>query len=99
MVTSEHMDTYRPYRPSNGTEGDIFMTQWCGRCLHDQAHREGHGDACDIATDTMAYSISDPEYPKEWRQDGPSGPRCTNFQPENVETQPLDPGAVVTPLP
>lgn len=24
-----------PYRPSNGSEGDIFMRLWCEQCHHD----------------------------------------------------------------
>lgn len=68
-----------PYRPSNGTEGEIFMSQWCARCVRDEGSREDSGDGCAILADTFAYRISEPEYPKEWRSDGPQGPRCTAF--------------------
>ena len=62
-----------PYRPSSGSEGADFMEQWCCRCEADV-----NGD-CPIAADTMIYRISDPQYPSEWREDGPLGPRCTAF--------------------
>ncbi|MDQ3288657.1 MAG: hypothetical protein M3Q42_10445 [Pseudomonadota bacterium] len=59
------------YRPSNGTEGDGFMAQWCDRCakLAD----------CEIVTATMAYDVEDDEYPGEWIEDEANGPRCTAF--------------------
>lgn len=68
------------YRPSNRTEGEIFMSDWCVMCERDRAHREGDGDSCPIAAATMAFDVDDPEYPKEWRRDGPQGPRCTAFE-------------------
>jgi hypothetical protein len=30
-----------PYRPSNGTEGEMFQEQWCEKCEHDLAARKG----------------------------------------------------------
>ena len=36
------------YRPSNGTEGDIFFDNWCRHCARDKAMREGADfDECD----------------------------------------------------
>ena len=69
-----------PYRPSNGTEGAIFMSRWCDRCERDRDFRDNDGDSCPIAAATMIYRRTDPEYPKEWREDGPEGPRCTAFR-------------------
>ena len=83
-----------PYRPSNGTEGELFMSQWCARCQRDRGSREADGDGCDIIAMTMAFNIRDPEYPKEWRQDGLSGPRCTAFLAEGAE-EPQDPAAAI----
>lgn len=82
------------YCPSNGTEGEIFMGQWCARCQRDRGSREPDGDGCDIIAMTMAFRVDDPEYPKEWRRDGPSGPRCTAFLAEGAE-EPQDPAAAV----
>ena len=63
-------------RPSNGTEGEIFMAHFCDQCTHDD------GDvtkACNIIARTMVFDIDDPEYPTEW-QYGPGGhPVCTKF--------------------
>lgn len=71
----------RPYRPANGTEGDCFIEYWCGRCLRDQAYRDGTGDSCPIVAATLALNIDDPDYPKEWIQNEafPYSPRCTAF--------------------
>lgn len=88
-----------PYRPSNGTEGEIFMTAWCGNCERDRDWQEGNGDSCEIACNAVAYHIDDLEYPKEWRCDGPSGPRCTAWVAAGDDIPPpFDPGAVVRDL-
>lgn len=65
-----------PWRPSNGTGGDIFYEGWCARC-----HREQGARRCNIFTRTLAFNMDDPEYPKEWVSD-PDGynPRCTAFR-------------------
>lgn len=64
-----------PYRPSNGTEGDCFMAQFCNNCVRDM----NPDSPCRILTDTFIYSIDDPEYPKEWIEDD-DGARCTAFE-------------------
>lgn len=56
----------RSYRPSNGTEGNIFMAAWCNRCFKESG--------CTILTGAM-FGKS----PKQWVQDD-DGPRCTSFQ-------------------
>lgn len=69
-----------PYRPSNGTEGAGFMSRWCDRCERDRDYRDNDGDSCPIAANTFVYDWNDPNYPVEWREDGPEGPRCTAFE-------------------
>jgi len=64
----------KPYRPSNGTEGEIFMEKWCERCMLDT-----EDNPCEILTSTLAFEIDDPEYPKEWRYDFDGRPMCTKF--------------------
>ena len=61
------------YRPSNGTEGDIFMQNWCCHCARDKVLSEGldfdecDGDQiCNIIANTMAFDIDDVAYPVEW---------------------------------
>lgn len=81
----------RPYRPSNGTEGVIFMDAWCSKCAKD-AEMNGtvrSGDAkaeqlCPIIAATMAYDEDDPKYPREWQYDASDHPVCTAFVPMPV---------------
>lgn len=63
----------RPYRPSNGTEGEIFQCEFCYRCAKDMPSRH-----CKIALRAFAFDIRDPQYPAEWIEDL-EGPRCTAF--------------------
>lgn len=88
------------YRPSNGTEGEIFIGQWCSNCECESARRaDPDADGCDIITMTMALEIDHPDYPTEW-QEGPQGPHCTAFRATGDDEPParLDPNAVVRPL-
>ena len=62
------------YRPSNGTEGMIFMDKFCDQCVYDLSEN------CDILADTFCYDVDDPEYPEEWICDEDlQNPRCTKF--------------------
>lgn len=80
-----------PYRPSNGTEGHIFMSHFCFRCARDAKFQETQAaeDGCPIIAAAFMYSRDDPKYPSEWVQgDGglviyQGGPavRCTAFDP------------------
>lgn len=39
----------RPWRPSNGTMGEIWMAEWCHRCANDTFDEETlEGDSCPI---------------------------------------------------
>lgn len=74
----------RPYRPGSGTEGMAFDELWCDHCARDAAYREAGEDAdpaiaCQILSDTLVYSVTDPEYPKEWVYDRNGVPCCTAF--------------------
>lgn len=76
------------YRPSNGTEGAVFMEAWCCRCQRDRSMREGEpvdecddNELCPIIGDTMAYSTEDPGYPVEWQYGKDGQPCCTAFIP------------------
>lgn len=74
------------YRPSNGTEGELFFDAWCCHCQRDRSMREGapieecdDNERCDIIADTFSYAVDNPKYPAAW-QYGPDGqPRCTGF--------------------
>lgn len=67
----------KPYRPSNGTEGEMFQDRWCANCKKDDYEK---GVYCPILSASLAFDTDDPEYPKEWNH-GPDGqPRCTAFE-------------------
>lgn len=55
----------KKYRPSNGTEGDIFHEKYCWNCIN--CNPDPSGDKqCDILMRTLLFGINEPEYPKEW---------------------------------
>lgn len=64
----------RPYRPSNGTEGEYFEATWCRDCKH----REG----CDIFLNAMLFSKNEPQYPKELVYGEDGHPRCNGHEPD-----------------
>lgn len=76
------------YRPSNGTEGEVFFESWCSHCQRDLAMSKGlaidecgDDDLCDILGRTMALDVDDPGYPEEWQYDDNRRPCCTAFVP------------------
>ena len=78
--------TTEPYRPSNGTEGAIFMASFCNRCSRDDAFQKGEGSSCPIVAATLTFNDDDPRYPPEWVRDiedgeWPGTARCTAFEP------------------
>lgn len=82
------MSESKPYRPSNGTEGEAFESNWCRRCEYEaQARRDEYNSGCDTLGLVMALSIDDEHYPKEWISDADgSNPRCTRFRKEGTGT-------------
>lgn len=63
-VTSERTHEHpHAYRPSNGTEGEMFQSWWCGRCSEDH---ENHGPDGVVGPGCLilARSIAG-EYPPE----------------------------------
>jgi len=70
----------RKYRPSNGTEGEIFTAVHCFQCERDNYDLEtGEGEPCEILGRTMVHSRDDDEYPSEWTFDQEGNPTCTAF--------------------
>src|SRR5690348_9141088 len=76
------------YRPSNGTEGELFMEAWCRNCARDKAMNEGKdfdecddNELCQIIADTFHYRVDDSRYPKEWKYGKDGQPCCTAFVP------------------
>ncbi len=60
------------YRPSNGTEGEMFMERWCYHCVHEQT--------CGIILKTLLFDVEDLEYPGEWQYGTNGQPKCTAFE-------------------
>lgn len=76
------------YRPSNGTEGAIFMDAWCSECARDAAMNGGmeldecdDNQLCTIIADTHCYEVDDPNYPDAWRYGADGRPCCAAFVP------------------
>jgi hypothetical protein len=72
----------KPYRPSNGTEGEFFHAEFCYRCAR-YGDPDGPIEPCRIQLNAMVHHTDEPEYPKEWVEDSDgSNPRCTAFELE-----------------
>lgn len=68
----------QPYRPSNGSEGDIFQETFCYRCHN--------SPICPIPNMTRAVDVDHKDYPKEWKFDSDGKPTCTAFENVNNMT-------------
>jgi len=69
----------KPYRPSNGTEGECFIFYHCQQCKHDNPKADLF---CDILTRALTFKEEDAEYPKEWIYDEKNEPTCTKYEYE-----------------
>lgn len=69
----------KPYQPSNGTEGMWFTDKYCMNCIHENPDPDKE-PKCSILSNSMAFSIGDPEYPKEWVFDENNCPKCLAFK-------------------
>lgn len=69
----------KPYRPSNGTEGEMFQERYCYRCVHDA----NEDSPCEILTAAMVFGLEDAGYPREWLYDANGRPSCTAFLIDN----------------
>lgn len=79
----------KPYRPCNGSEGEYFISNWCGTCERDHGMLKGlpleecdDNRICDIIARTFALSEDDPNYPTEWVFAADGHPCCTAHVPE-----------------
>ena len=64
------------YRPSNGTEGEMFMEKFCYRCIHE----DGDENLCNILSSTFWHDVDDKESPPEWQYGKDGQPLCTKFE-------------------
>ena len=70
------------YRPSNGSEGDSFIAEWCVNCARyetDEDDLTAEFDYCGILGDTFIYADDDKKYPEEWTYDENGKPCCTAY--------------------
>lgn len=67
----------KPYRPSNGTEGDLFVNAWCTDCYRFDAE-DGPLD-CPVFEGMFCHEIGEEGYPEElvWADNGQ--PLCKAF--------------------
>ena len=71
----------KKYRPSNGCEGDWFLSNFCSNCIHGKFEHTGDikDNPCEIASNSMLFDLKDKEYPEEWQYDEKGEPTCTAF--------------------
>ena len=74
--------TRQKYRPSNGTEGECFMEDFCYQCIHEKwSHTQNDADKqCDILSRTLYLGTDDENYPSEWQYDDNDHPTCTAYK-------------------
>lgn len=73
----------KPYRPSNGTEGEIFMGAYCEKCA-----KQSEDNPCPIAGAAFFNDIDADDYPEEWTHDAEGWPTCTAFELPSSEPRP-----------
>lgn len=75
----------KPYRPSNGTEGEGFIECNCGECSYYQVSVGDEARGCDIpgcpiVDATFWAEIGKPEYPNQWvTDDDGKNARCLAY--------------------
>jgi hypothetical protein len=74
----------KPFYPSNGMEGMIFMEAFCEQCIHERwihcQEEDRDEDKCKILSASMINQPGDPEYPKEWVYNEKGWPVCTAWK-------------------
>lgn len=79
------------YRPSNGSEGEGFISLFCCTCARSEHLTAGAAPddpvGCAILDATFLHAVDDAEYPPEWIRDE-GGPRCTAHVPEGEPVPP-----------
>lgn len=68
-----------PYRPSNGTEGEIFHEKFCYKCARYGDPDEGDIKPCEIQGRALWHYEDHEDYPKEWAYGRDEQPTCTAF--------------------
>lgn len=73
------------YKPSNGTEGEIFFSKFCYRCKNYVYDEETGSDDCilNLILAAEINDIDDPDYPDQWTYDKDNKPTCLEFVKED----------------
>lgn len=66
----------KPYRPSNGSEGEWFTDKFCMNCINCDPNPSGPKQ-CEILFRSLFYDIGDEKYPTEWIYGEDGKPTCT----------------------
>lgn len=70
------------YIPSNGSEGEMFIDDWCRRCARDRSLREGADfDECDDNELCEIVAASFRGEAVEWRELDDGTTKCIAFVP------------------
>jgi len=85
LATLLKKEAGKKYRPSNGSEGEIFTDYYCARCVREEfMHTMNDNDKkCEILTSTMFFDVDDEKYPSEWQYTKDGQPTCTAFELTN----------------
>lgn len=94
---------------SNGTEGRMWMSEWCDRCIHDHAEMhgpDGRGPGCLHIANTLIQAFDPvfiPETVTGIREDGTTWEfdtwSCMEFSRCPCDRGPDDPGVEIPPPP
>lgn len=72
----------RPYRPSNGSEGEWFQARFCDQCARDAEYRQTQENGCEILANALCFGGDESGFPNEWVEDDDGqNQRCTAFEP------------------
>lgn len=75
------MDDSKKYCPSNGTEGEIFISEFCEHCINEKfIHTQDFKDKqCKLLNNALLYDKNDKEFPEEWTYDNEGYAICTAY--------------------
>ena len=90
----------KPYKPSNGTEGEYFMSEHCYQCIHDNPDPDKN-PKCELLLASMCFDMNEKGYPKEWCYNEEGRPTCTKFNKWDWgnDGDPNDPDNPKAPIP
>lgn len=80
-----------PYYPSNGTEGDFFLANWCEKCVYwNRAQLHGQDVGCAIYAESFLLGSHD-RPPSAWVHADDGWGSCEMFNPDSPDAGEDDP--------